>query len=155
MLVISLLSLTKLEMDAQVVEMLTKGIQSRKRKEKAPDESSKRVKVGAPSLATPATTVFASKIAEGVEVIPTIEVGTTEGGSTPPTMSSPLVENQASHPPIEKDKGGEKKVIVKVLRKAYPSGSNDDSDNPREDPISDLDLIQDLTDKFVMPEVVD
>ncbi|EHA8586236.1 hypothetical protein COCNU_scaffold000119G000030 [Cocos nucifera] len=48
-----------------------------------------------------------------------------------------------------------KKVIVKVFRKAHLGGSNDDNDDLGEDPFSDSKIIQDLTDKFTMFEVVD
>ncbi|EHA8586681.1 hypothetical protein COCNU_scaffold000730G000010 [Cocos nucifera] len=46
-----------------------------------------------------------------------------------------------------------KKVIMKVLHKAHPSGSNDDNDNLREDPFSNSKIIQDLIDKFAMSEL--
>ena len=44
---------------------------------------------------------------------------------------------------------------MKVHQKAYPGESNGGDDSPREDPFNDLDLIQNLTDKFALSEVVD
>ncbi|KAG1367006.1 hypothetical protein COCNU_13G007960 [Cocos nucifera] len=78
---------------------------------------------------TPTTTIAASEIAKTVEVIPTTE-------------------------DKEGEKKGKKKVIVKMFHKAHPGESNDDNNALGEDPFSNLDLIQDLADKFAMFKVL-
>ncbi|EHA8587028.1 hypothetical protein COCNU_scaffold001324G000050 [Cocos nucifera] len=115
-------------------------------------------KVGASSFTTPATIVTTSEIIEGIKVVPIPEVSTIDGGSVASSSPSPLVEDQAPQPPIIKDKGGEKKgkkVIIKMFCKACPGESSDDSKASGEDPFNDPDLVQDLTDRFALPEVLD
>ncbi|KAG1338707.1 hypothetical protein COCNU_04G010130 [Cocos nucifera] len=147
------------EMDAEAVEILTKGLYAQKRKGKASDESSKRAKVDTPSSMTPTTVVVAFVVIEGTEVVPTVEVGTVDGGSMPPTFSSPPAKDQTPQTPTEREKEGEKKkkkkIVVKLFHKACPSESNDDSDNLGEDPFSNPKIVRNLTDKFAMSEVVD
>ncbi|EHA8589900.1 hypothetical protein COCNU_scaffold013242G000010 [Cocos nucifera] len=145
-------------MDAQVAKKLAKGLQAYNRKGKALGESSKRAKVGTPSSTTPTAAVAVPKVAKGNEVIPTIKVGTMDGGSMALTSPSPPAKDQALHPPIKKDKGREnkrkKKVVVKMFCKACLGKSSNHSKALGEDPFSNPELVEDLTDKFAMLEVV-
>ncbi|EHA8586561.1 hypothetical protein COCNU_scaffold000525G000090 [Cocos nucifera] len=152
------LELYQSEMDTEAMEMLTKGLYAqRKRKVKAPGESSKRTKVGALSSTAPATTNVALEVAK---VIPTINVNAAKGGSFPLESSSPPTRDQALKTPIETEEGKKRKkkrlAVMKIACKARPSEpSNSDGDGPRNDPFDNPNVIWDLIDKFTLPEVVD
>ncbi|EHA8590698.1 hypothetical protein COCNU_scaffold022529G000010 [Cocos nucifera] len=125
-------------MDAEAVEMLSKGLYAQKGKAKALGKSSKKARVEVPNSTTPIAAVVAFEIAEGAEVVLATKVGTVNGGSLPPTSSSPFVGDQAPKPTIDREKGEEKKkrkrsTIVKMFHRARPSESNDDNDNLGED----------------------
>ncbi|EHA8589637.1 hypothetical protein COCNU_scaffold011629G000010 [Cocos nucifera] len=145
-------------MDTEAVEILTKGLYVQKRKKKAPGGSSKRAKVDAPSSVAPTATAAAFEVAASIEVAPTAEVSTVGAGFMPPASLDPSSKDQASELPAEgemEEGKKKKKAIVKTLHKARPSEPSDDRGELREDPFDDLRIIQDLTDKFAMMEVVD
>ncbi|EHA8586386.1 putative ensconsin-like [Cocos nucifera] len=84
--------------------MLAKGLQAHKRKGKAPGEGSKRARVDIPSSVTPTNATTALKVADGIKVVPTVEVDATGGAVVPPTSSSPPTKVQVSELPIEGEK---------------------------------------------------
>ncbi|KAG1363583.1 putative ensconsin-like [Cocos nucifera] len=132
--------------------MLSKGLQARKKKSTAFDESTaKKARMNTSSSGASVDAIVVTKVAA------TAWVGAIIEGSMPPSSTSPPVEDPALWPPTGREEGKkkEKKIIMKVHHKACFDESNDDGDNLREDPFSNLELIRDLIDKFAMPEVVD
>ncbi|EHA8586736.1 hypothetical protein COCNU_scaffold000853G000010 [Cocos nucifera] len=109
------------EMDAKAAEMLSKGLQARKRKGAASDElATKKAKVNAPSSITPTNVATTTKVAITDEVIPVAKVDAATKGSLPPSSMSPPVEDPTPQPPVRREEGERKKdkrVIMKVLRK--------------------------------------
>ncbi|KAG1358608.1 hypothetical protein COCNU_08G000540 [Cocos nucifera] len=104
------------------------------------------------------TTVAILEVAGSTKIIPAIEVGVADKGSMPPTSSSPPDEDQASQPPTEKDKEGDKKgkkkFVIKVPYKARPGGSSSDNNNLEEDLINNSKIVWELINKLVVPKVV-
>ncbi|KAG1360622.1 hypothetical protein COCNU_09G000850 [Cocos nucifera] len=148
------------EMDVKAVEMLSKGLQAHKKKGTTFEgPTAKEAKVDASTFVAPTGAATTIKVVNIVEVIPTAKVSIAVEDSVPLTSASSLIEDPAPYSPIGREEGEKKKkgkrVIMKVHQKACPSGSNGSDDSPREDPFSDLDLVRDLIDKFVLPEVVD
>ncbi|KAG1365011.1 hypothetical protein COCNU_12G000110 [Cocos nucifera] len=125
-------------MDVQAVEMLTKGLHAGKRKGKAPGEGSKKVRIDSSSSVAPTSATATFEIAESTEIVPTIEVGTIDGASVPPTSSSLATKDQV----LELPTGGEKRkkrkekksTTVKVWCKAHPNELNDDDEDLGENP---------------------
>ncbi|EHA8588719.1 hypothetical protein COCNU_scaffold006459G000020 [Cocos nucifera] len=122
MLGIFLSFLVDLEMDNDAMERLTKGLYvQKKRKEAAPDGSSKRAKIGSlcfEVLDVPAAT---PKVVLGTEVLSIIE-GSIEGvGSQSPASSSLPTEGPVLEPHTERegedgdDKKKKKATIMKVV----------------------------------------
>ncbi|EHA8588961.1 hypothetical protein COCNU_scaffold007421G000020 [Cocos nucifera] len=139
--------------------MLTKSLYAHKRKEKALDESPKRTKVGASSsaaLVIPATSI---EVVPDAEAPPITEVGAIGMNSMPPASSSLHAGELVSKPPTERKKRDDKKkkksTIIKIVRKACLGEPSDGSDDLGEDSFKNSKTIQDLTNKFAMPEVVD
>ncbi|KAG1362629.1 putative ensconsin-like [Cocos nucifera] len=122
-------------------------------------EGSKKARVDILSSATPANATATPKVADGVEVIPTAEVGTTDGAIVPPTSTSPPAEVQVLELPIggekrEKKKEKKKLAIVKIRCKAQPIESNDGNEDLKENFFYNRNIIRDLVDKFALPEVL-
>ncbi|EHA8588404.1 hypothetical protein COCNU_scaffold005031G000050 [Cocos nucifera] len=124
-------------MDAKAVEMLAKGLQAHKRKRKAPHEGLKKARFDISSSVAPINAIAAPKVANGIKVAPTVEVGATDGVAVPPTSSSPPTEVQVLELSARGEKREKKKkkrmsIIVKVRHKAHPSESNDDNEDLEE-----------------------
>ncbi|EHA8588565.1 hypothetical protein COCNU_scaffold005805G000020 [Cocos nucifera] len=117
------------------------------------------MKVGALSSMVPIVSVTSTKVALDVEAPPATEVSVVSVDSLPPASSSLHARGQASEPPIEREKGDDKKkkksAIVKIVHKAHQAEPNDGGDNLGEDPFENPKIIQDLTDKYAMLEMVD
>ncbi|EHA8588103.1 hypothetical protein COCNU_scaffold004112G000080 [Cocos nucifera] len=148
----------KVEMDTQAIEMLTNGLYTKKRKGKAPSDSSKRAKVDASSSAVPTSTVTTFEVIASTKAALTIKVGTTGMSSVPPMPSGPSSGDQTLELPIKGEIGEgreKKKAIAKASRKAHLSRPDGDSDERGEDPFDNLEIVRDLTNRFAMPEVVD
>ncbi|KAG1360737.1 hypothetical protein COCNU_09G002000 [Cocos nucifera] len=138
--------------------MLTKGLYTQKRKEKASGDSSKRAKVGASSFVAIAITAVAFKVVISTEVLTTTEVGTVDVDSMPSTPLGPSSGDQAPKLPAEvetREEKKKKKAVIKTPYKAHFSELNDNNDERGEDPFNDPKIFWALTDKFNMPEVVD
>ncbi|EHA8586803.1 hypothetical protein COCNU_scaffold000966G000020 [Cocos nucifera] len=145
-------------MDAQAAKMLTKRLSTRKRKEKMQNDSSKRAKVGISSSGVPASTAAASEVIIGAEIVPTIKVDTASTGPVPSKPSGPSSRDWVSELPIKKGIGKgriKKKAIAKTSCKARLGGSDGDENKRGKDPFDNLEIIQNLADRFAMPEVVD
>ncbi|EHA8588022.1 hypothetical protein COCNU_scaffold003910G000010 [Cocos nucifera] len=68
-------------------------------------------------------------------------------------MSMPSIERERGD---GDDKKKKKAAIMKVACKAHPNGaSNNSGDDLGVDPFGNLDIIRELTDKFILPEEVD
>ncbi|EHA8586799.1 hypothetical protein COCNU_scaffold000960G000040 [Cocos nucifera] len=148
------------EMDTEVVGMLTKSLYAQKRKRKASGESSKKVKIGASSSVAPVIHTTSTEVTSNVKAPPLIEISAVSANSLPPTSSCLHAGGQALEPPIKREKRDDKKkkkksVVVKIVRKAHPGEPSDGNDDLGEDPFKNSKKIQDLTDKFAIPEVVD
>ncbi|EHA8587949.1 hypothetical protein COCNU_scaffold003676G000010 [Cocos nucifera] len=147
------------QIDAKAKEMLSKKLQACKRKGTTSDDpAAKKARVNTPSSIAPVNVATATEVAAVIEVDPIARVGTAIEGSMLASSMSPPVEDQAPQPPTKREEGErkkEKRVVVKVHHRACLSGFDDDDDSPREDSFSDPNLIQDLTNKFVLPKVVD
>ncbi|EHA8589834.1 hypothetical protein COCNU_scaffold012715G000010 [Cocos nucifera] len=144
------------ELDATA--MLAKEHYVHKRKGKVPGDSLKRAKVSASSSMAIAVTITTFKVAVSVEVLPTTKVGTVDVDSIPSTPLGPSSGDQALKLPAEgetREGKKKKKVVLKTPRKAHFSDPNDDSDERGEDPFDNSEIVQALTDKFAMLEVVD
>ncbi|KAG1358576.1 hypothetical protein COCNU_08G000220 [Cocos nucifera] len=146
-------------MDTQDAEMLTKGLYTKKRKRKASSDGSKRAKVGASSSEVSTPTAIASKVIVGIETTLTAEVNTAGVGSMPSIPSSPTNGDRTLELPAKEEtsKGRKKKkAVAKTSRKARLSGPDGNDDDERgEDHFDNPEIIQDLIDRFAMPEVVD
>ncbi|EHA8589352.1 hypothetical protein COCNU_scaffold009366G000020 [Cocos nucifera] len=150
-------------MNTNAVERLTKGLYAqKKRKEVAPGGSSKGAKVGGPSFEASDVPMAAPEVIQNIEILSITEGSVGGAGSQPPVSLSLPTEGPMSKPPTERkrgdgdDKKKKKVAIMKVDRKARPGGSsNSGSDDLRTDPFNNLNIIQDLTDKFALPGVVD
>ncbi|EHA8587732.1 hypothetical protein COCNU_scaffold003089G000030 [Cocos nucifera] len=106
---------------------------------------------------TPSSTALADATT-ATKVTLAARVGAVIEGSMPPSSIIPLAEDPTPRPLDGREEGKKKKkkrIIVKVHHKAHPGRSSDDGDNPREDSFGSPKLIQDLTDRFAMLEVVD
>ncbi|EHA8587978.1 hypothetical protein COCNU_scaffold003759G000010 [Cocos nucifera] len=103
-------------MDAQATKMLTKGLFTRKRKEKAQDDGSKRVKVGVSSFRVPTSTTATSEVIIGTKIAPNVEIDTTSIGLVPSMPSGPSSGDQVLELSIKKriEEGRKKKAIVKT-----------------------------------------
>ncbi|EHA8587783.1 hypothetical protein COCNU_scaffold003215G000010 [Cocos nucifera] len=139
--------------------MLSKGLQACKRKGITPNEpAAKKARVNTPSFIAPTDATAAIEVTTTIEATPTTMVDTVVEGSMPPSSMSPPAEDLAPQPPVGR-KGGEKKkgkkFVMKVHHRKCLGGSSNNDDNLREDFFGNLVLIQDLTDKFTMLEVVD
>ncbi|KAG1370955.1 hypothetical protein COCNU_16G000490 [Cocos nucifera] len=118
-------------MDTEAIMMLAKGLYAQKRKEKASDGSSKRVKVGASSSMVPTITTATYEVAASVEVLSTVEVGTVDVDSMPSMPPGPSSGDQALKLLTEGETREEKKkkiAIAKTLHKAHLSELNDGSE---------------------------
>ncbi|KAG1338312.1 hypothetical protein COCNU_04G006180 [Cocos nucifera] len=144
------------------MERLTKGLYAqKKRKGVALGGSSKRAKVGGLSFEVLNVPVTAPKVVSSAKV-PSITEGSVGGvGSQPPTSSSLPTGGSVFEPPSKRkrgdgdDKKKKKAIVVKVAHKAHPDGSsNSSSDDLGADPFDNSDIIQDLTNKFALPEEV-
>ena len=116
------------------------------------------MKVGASSSMAPTIAAAAFEVVVSAEVLPTIEVGTIDVDSMPSAPPGPFSRDQALKLPAEgetREGKKKKKVVLKTPRKAHFSEPNDDSDERGEDPFDDPEIVQALTDKFAMSEVVD
>ena len=107
---------------------------------------------------TPTATTAASKIGASVKIPLTADVNIVGVGFLSPMPSGPSSGDQTSELLAEgemEEGKKKKKAITKMPRKARVSELHDDSDERGEDPFDNPEIIQDLTDKFAMPEVVD
>ncbi|EHA8587434.1 hypothetical protein COCNU_scaffold002230G000010 [Cocos nucifera] len=144
------------------MERLTKDLYAqKKRKRVAPGGSSKRIKVGDPSFKVLNIPMAALKVAPSVEVL-SITKGSVGGTSSQPSTSSsfpmggPVLEPSTKRERGDRDDKKKKAAIVKVVHKAHSSrSSNSSSDDLGADPFDNSDIIQDLTDMFILPEEVD
>ncbi|EHA8587653.1 hypothetical protein COCNU_scaffold002876G000010 [Cocos nucifera] len=146
-------------METDAVERLTKGLYAqKKRKGKASSEGSKWVKVSASDPMAPVAADVTSEVYPRPEVALATSIDVVKGGSLPPEPVGLPVGYNASNPSAnkEKEKGKGRSTVAKVARKAHlDKPSNSDSNDLGADPFSNLNIIQDLTDKFAMPEVAD
>ncbi|EHA8587090.1 hypothetical protein COCNU_scaffold001417G000010 [Cocos nucifera] len=117
------LKLNFIKMDAQVAKMLTKGLYTKKRKGKAQNDGSKRVKVGVSSSEVLASTTTASEVITNIEIALTAEVGTAGMGSVPSMPSGPSSRDRVSELLIEKEQ--KRKEKRKPIRRC-PSPTNAD-----------------------------
>ncbi|EHA8588687.1 hypothetical protein COCNU_scaffold006315G000010 [Cocos nucifera] len=113
-------------MDEKRIKMLTKGLQAYKRKGKALIEILKKVRIDIPSSTAPVNATAAPKVAGGIEVVPTVMVGTANGTAMPSTTLSPPTKVQVSKVPMggekrEKRKEKKKSVTIKAWCKARPN----------------------------------
>ncbi|EHA8586759.1 hypothetical protein COCNU_scaffold000894G000010 [Cocos nucifera] len=143
------------EMDAQAAKMLTKGLFTRKRKGKAQNDGSKRAKVGVSSSRVSASTATASEVIASIEIVQTIEVDTASMGLVPSMPLGTFSRDWVSELPIKKGIGEErkKKAIAKTSCKICLSGPDGDDNERGKDPFDNLEIVQDLNDRFVMPEL--
>ncbi|KAG1363519.1 hypothetical protein COCNU_11G003460 [Cocos nucifera] len=102
-------TLFNLDMDAQAAKMLTKGLFTRKRKEKMQNDGSKRTKVGVSSSEVPTSTITVSEVIVGAEIAPTAEVDTASASPVPSMPSGPSSGDRISELPIKKGIGEERK----------------------------------------------
>ncbi|EHA8586347.1 hypothetical protein COCNU_scaffold000192G000050 [Cocos nucifera] len=146
-------------MNTDAVERLTKGLYiQKKRKGKAPSESSKWVKVGGSNPMAPISIDVAPEVRPRAEVALTASIDIIEGGSLPLEPVGLSVGDHTSDPSIDKEKkkGKKRSAIMKVAHKAHPGEpSKSDNNDLGADPFGNPNIIRDLTDKFAMPEVVD
>ncbi|EHA8586979.1 hypothetical protein COCNU_scaffold001232G000010 [Cocos nucifera] len=142
-------------MNAQAAKMLTKGLFIRKKKGKVQNDGSKRVKVGVSSSRVPTSTVAPSEVIVETEIAPTIEVDTASMSSMPSMPSGPSNGDRVSELSIKKRIGRKKKVVMKTSFKARLGGPDGDDNKQEEDPFDNPEIIQNLADRFAMPEVVD
>ncbi|EHA8588128.1 hypothetical protein COCNU_scaffold004181G000010 [Cocos nucifera] len=115
------------------------------------------MKVGASSSAIPISTTAAFEVIASIELALTTKVSTIGAGSIPPMPSGSFSRDQASELPTEGEIGKErknKKAITEMSRKARLSGPDGDSDEREEDTFDNPKIVQDLTDRFSMLEVV-
>ncbi|EHA8587604.1 hypothetical protein COCNU_scaffold002772G000010 [Cocos nucifera] len=112
-------------------------------------------KVSDSNSTIPTSIVVAPEIIANAEVALATEVGTTGVGFVPPMPLGPSSGDRASKLPAEGEVGEgrkKKKAIAKTSRKACLSGVDGDSDERGEDPFDNSEIVQDLTDRFTMPE---
>ncbi|KAG1363511.1 hypothetical protein COCNU_11G003380 [Cocos nucifera] len=105
--------------------MLMRGLPACKRKEKALEESSKKVRVDIPISVAPISAMGAPEIALEVKVSPAIESDPIARVVDPPMPSSPPTEFQVPEPPLEKEKEVRKKKIRRALRKSQRKAQED------------------------------
>ncbi|KAG1327745.1 hypothetical protein COCNU_01G016790 [Cocos nucifera] len=117
-------------MDAQATKMLTKGLFTRKRKEKVQEDDSKRMKVGVSSFRVPTSIVAMSEVIIDAEIAPTTKVDIASAGPVPSMPSGLSSEDRVSKLPVKKGtrEGRKKKAIVKTSYKAC-LGRPDGNDN--------------------------
>ena len=116
------------------------------------------MKVSDSSSTIPTSTAIVPKVITSVEVALATMVSIAGMGPVPPMPSDPSSKDRASEPPTEEEIGGErkkKKAIAKTSHKAHLGNPDGNSDERGEDPFDNLEIIQNLTDRFTMPEVVD
>ncbi|EHA8588209.1 hypothetical protein COCNU_scaffold004391G000010 [Cocos nucifera] len=147
------------EMDTDVIEILAKGLYAKKkRKGKAPGEGLKWEKVGTSDLAAPIDANVAPMVHPKKDVISTTYANIVEGESLPPEPTYHSTGDCAPNPSTNKGKERRKgkAAIVKKACKAHqyePSWSS--GDDQVMDHFNNLDIIQNLTDKFALPKKVD
>ncbi|EHA8586387.1 hypothetical protein COCNU_scaffold000304G000010 [Cocos nucifera] len=138
--------------------MLTKGLYTMKRKGKAPSDGLKRANVGASSFEVPDPTATASEVITSTETTLTTEVDITGSGSVPSMPSGPSSKDRTLELPTKegtREGRKKKKAIAKTSHKAHLGNPDGNSDERGEDPFDIPEIIQDLTNKFFMPEVVE
>ncbi|KAG1358602.1 hypothetical protein COCNU_08G000480 [Cocos nucifera] len=96
--------------------------------------------------------MVALEVVTGIELLPITEGSIGGVGSQPPASLSLPIGGSMSKPPTDRDDKKRKKAgIMKVIRKARPSGSSNNSgDDLGADPFDNLDIIRDLIDKFTL-----
>ncbi|EHA8587804.1 hypothetical protein COCNU_scaffold003272G000040 [Cocos nucifera] len=123
-------SFSVVEMDTKAIEILTKGLYTKKRKGKASSDGSKSAKVGASNSTVPTSTTAISKVIASTEVALNAKAGIAGVGSMPPMPSGPSSGDRASELPIEGEIGEgrkKKKAATKTSRKARLSGLDGDN----------------------------
>ncbi|KAG1363581.1 hypothetical protein COCNU_11G004080 [Cocos nucifera] len=115
-------------MDAQAAEMLTKGLYTKKRKGKAQNDDSKRVKVDVSSSEVPSSIVVASEVIANIETALIDEVDIAGAGLVPSMPSDPSSGDRVLELPIKKgiEEERKKKAIAKTSYKAHLDGSDGD-----------------------------
>ncbi|EHA8586313.1 hypothetical protein COCNU_scaffold000172G000020 [Cocos nucifera] len=137
--------------------MLTKWLFTKKRKGKAQEDGSKRVKVSVSSSGVPASTTAAFEVIVDVKIASTTKVDIASVGLVPSMPSGPSSGDRVLELPIKKEigEGRKKKAIVKMSYKAHLDGP-DGNDNERgEDPFNNPKIVRNLVDRFAIPKVVD
>ncbi|EHA8586216.1 hypothetical protein COCNU_scaffold000105G000010 [Cocos nucifera] len=146
-------------MDTDAIERLARGLYAqKKRKGKTPGEGSKWVKVGASDLAAPATVDVAPEVRPENEGIPTTHSDIIEGESLPPEPANLPTGDCAPNPSADegKERRNGKATIAKKAQKAHQDEPNrSDGDDQGIEPFDNPDIIQNLIDKFALPEEVD
>ncbi|KAG1334167.1 hypothetical protein COCNU_03G002860 [Cocos nucifera] len=142
-------------MDTDAVERLTKGLYiQKKRKGKAPSESSKWVKVRASNPTAPT----ALEVRPRDEVILTTRIIVVEGESLPPEPANLSSRDRASDPPANKEKE-RRKGKVAIMKKARKVCLNEPNRGSSEDQgpdlVGNLDIIRELTDRLALLEEMD
>ncbi|KAG1348004.1 hypothetical protein COCNU_06G018330 [Cocos nucifera] len=141
-------------MDARFAKMLTKDLCTKKRKGKVQNDSSKRVKVGVSSSKVPTSTAAVFEVIVGIETALTVKVGTVGMGSVPSMPLGSSDGDQVLELPVKKGigEGRKKKVIAKTSCKACLDGPDGDDNERGKDPFDNPEVIQNLADRFAMPE---
>ena len=130
-------------MDTQVAKMLTKELFIRKRKGKAQNDGSNRVKVDVSSSRVSTSTTATSEVIIDAEIVPTVEVDTTSMGLVPSMPLSPSSWDRILELPIKKGigEGRKKKAIAKTSCKARLGGSDGDDNERGEDPFDNSEIV--------------